>query len=97
MINAKNVFRKIFYNKTNGAQSFHAFCFKTHQHRVNGKKGNNKCNHPIDDDHGGSRPQTVIQIHGEGMEMTCGLHEIHNMLVDLEDSNDTYVKDYTRR
>ena len=31
------------------------------------------------------------------MEMTCGLHEIHNMLVDLEDSNDTYVKDYTRR
>lgn len=21
------------------------------------KKGNNKCNHPIDDDHGGSRPQ----------------------------------------
>ena len=38
----------------------------------------------------------MIQIHGEGMEMTCGLHEIHNMLVDLEDSNDIYVKDYTR-
>ena len=39
--------------------------------------------------------RTVIQIHGEGMEMTCGLHEIHNMLIDLEDSNDIYVKDYT--